>query len=400
MIKDVFSNRSKNVSPSLTIALTAKANELKSLGVDVISFGVGEPDFNTPENINNSAKEALDKGFTKYTASAGMPQLRQAICNKFLKDNNLVYTPNQIVVSNGAKQSLFNALQLLVDDGDEVIIPSPYWLSYPELVKLCGGKCVYVDTTSTNFKLTPESLSKAITSKTKVLILNTPNNPTGCIYTLEELTALAKVIVRTNVWVISDEIYEKLVYDGAKHYSIASLNSEIYDQTITINGMSKAYAMTGWRVGYLGAPNEKVAKMLDGMQGHETSCTNSIAQYASITALNCDDAFTQKMAKIFDERRHCIFEELKKIDCFDVVFPLGAFYVFVDVRKVYGKKYKDTVIDSANTLSKIILNEKNVVIIPCEGFGAEGFVRLSYATSIERIIDGVERIRDLINQLN
>lgn len=396
-----FSKRSQCVSPSLTLSISAKSNQMAADGVDVVSFGVGEPDFNTPQNIIDAAKVALDEGKTKYTPGAGVLQLRKEISRKFKEDNNLTYAPDQIVVSNGAKQSLFNCIQLLVDSGDEVIIPSPYWLSYPELVKLCDGKCVFVQTKPENgFKLTPAQLEEAITDRTKALMLNTPSNPTGSVYSLDELTKLAKVCVDKHVWVISDEIYEKLVYDGHKHYSIASINDEIYNLTLTVNGMSKAYAMTGWRMGYVACPNAKVAKLIDGMQGHETSCANSISQYASIEALRSPKSQIEQMRVAFDKRRLTLIECLDQLGEMEYVKPYGAFYVLMSVKFALGKSYKGEQINSANDFARLLLDDYAVALIPCEGFGADGYIRLSYAVNEQRIREGIRRMGEFISQLN
>lgn len=396
-----FSKRSLNVSPSLTLAITAKSNELKAQGVDVITFGVGEPDFNTPSYIVAAAKVALDKGMTKYTASSGMPTLRQAICDKLLNDNNLTYAPNQIVVSSGAKQSLFNAMQVLVDEGDEVIIPAPYWLTYPELVGICGGKSVVVNTkASEGFILQPEALEAAITDKTRVLMLNSPSNPTGAVYSLEQLKAIAEVLSRhPNVMVIADEIYEKLVYDGYTHYSIASVSQDMYDRTMVVNGMSKAYAMTGWRIGYCAAPTARAAKLMDGLQSHETSNANTVAQYASITALCGGKEELEQMRLTFLERRDYMLERLAKLPNVTAVKANGAFYIMLDVSKLLGLSYKGKTIDCANTIAQMLIEDEALAVIPCEAFGASDFIRLSYATSIEKICKGIDRMEHILSQI-
>lgn len=395
-----FSKRSLNVSPSLTLAITAKSNELKAQGVDVIAFGVGEPDFRTPSYIVTAAKDALDKGLTKYTASSGLPALKSAIAAKLLRDNDLSYEANQIVVSSGAKQSLFNAMQVLVDEGDEVIIPSPYWLTYPELVGICGGKSVVVPTYAKDcFVLQPQVLEKAITAKTKAVIINSPGNPTGAVYSLEQLTAIAEVLARhPNVWVIADEIYEKLVYENYRHYSIASVNKDMYDRTLVINGMSKAYAMTGWRIGYCAAPDARVAKLMDGLQSHETSNANTVAQYASIAALNGGKEELEEMRLTFWKRRDFMLKKLSEVNNLTAVKANGAFYIMVDVSQLFGKSYGNTVIDSANTLAKLLIEEEALAVIPCEAFGAGDFIRLSYATSIEKIDKGIDRLKHFIGQ--
>ncbi|MEG1528066.1 MAG: pyridoxal phosphate-dependent aminotransferase [Clostridia bacterium] len=395
-----FSKRCLAVSPSLTLAITAKSNELKAKGVNVISFGVGEPDFNTPKHIVEAGKEALDKGMTKYTASSGTPVLRQAVCDKFKRDNDLVYDKTQIVVSNGAKQSLFNALQVLVDEGDEVIILAPYWLTYPELVGICGGKSVVVNCLAENeFIVNPSDLEKAITSKTKALILNSPSNPTGAVYSREQLESIAAVLRRhPNIWVVADEIYEKLVYDGNKHVSIASLDG-MYDRTIVINGMSKAYAMTGWRIGFAAAPTTRVAKLMDGLQSHESSNANTPSQYASQVALNSDESFLDEMRSTFLARRNRMLEKLSTIKGVKAIHAKGAFYIMVDVSSFFGKSYNGVVIDGANKLASLIIDNVSVAVIPCEGFGAPNFIRLSYATNIEKINEGLDRIKDFLAEV-
>ena len=300
-----ITNRAKNVSPSLTLAITAKANKMKAEGVDLISFAAGEPDFNTPEFIIQAAKTALDKGFTKYTAASGMPSLKDAVCNKLARDNGLTYTQEQIVVSSGAKQSLFNAIQATVEEGDEVIIIAPYWLTYPELVKICGGTPVVVTMKAEDgFALNVNEVKKAITSKTKAIIMNTPNNPTGTLYSEESIREFAQMLkAYPDVYVISDEIYEALAYDGKKHFSIAQVDEDMKERTIVINGMSKAYAMTGWRIGYT-ASSTVLAKRMGALQSHESSNPNTIAQHASVTALNNGEEFIASMRKIFEERRN------------------------------------------------------------------------------------------------
>ena len=388
------------IAPSLTLEITAKAKKMKSEGISVIGFGAGEPDFNTPEYIINAAKKALDIGFTKYTPAAGTPELKKAICDKFLKDNGLTYQPNQIVVSSGAKSSLYHAICALVDEGDDVILPSPFWLTYPELVKLAGGNCIYVQTKRENgFKITAQELQQAVTPKTKCLILNSPNNPTGAIYTEEEIKAIAKVVEDAGIWVISDEIYEKLVYEGEKHYSIACVNEYLKEHTVIINGMSKTYSMTGWRLGYLAAPNE-VAKAISSMQSHTTSNACSITQYASTVALTDaeGDVFIENMQKVFDERRKLMIEELKDVEDIVCIKPLGAFYVFIDVSGLYGKTYEGTEITGSLSFADCAL-KKGVALIPGIAFGDDNCIRLSYAISIEDIKEGLARLKSFIKEL-
>ncbi len=391
-----ITKRALCVSPSLTLAITAKAKKMKAEGINVIGFGAGEPDFNTPDFIIDAAKEALDKGKTKYTPSSGLPELRKAICEKLKKDNGLTYNPSQIIVSNGAKHSLYNAIQAIIEEGDEVIIPAPFWLSYPELVKLAGGVPVIVDCADTNFKLTAEKLKKAITSKTKMLIINSPSNPTGAVYTKDELYSLAKVIEDSDIFVLSDEIYEKLVYGGAQHISIATYSPKLYEKTIVVNGMSKSYSMTGWRIGYL-ACEEKLAKAIDGMQSHATSNPNTISQWASIAALNNGASFIEKMQKTFDERRKYMFQRLKNMQYIDCPEPKGAFYVFVNVKELFNRKFKGELIENCLKLTELLLENVQVAVVPGNAFGADSYIRLSYAISMEEIKEGLDRIEKFIS---
>ncbi len=395
-----ITNKVKNISPSLTLEITAKAKKMKAEGISIIGFGAGEPDFNTPEYIIDSAKKALDIGFTKYTPASGMVELKKAICEKFAKDNNLTYTENQIVVSTGAKSSLYHAICAIVEDGDEVILPSPYWLTYPELVNLAGGKCIYVKADkASGYKMTVDSFKKAITPKTKCLILNSPNNPTGAVYSEQEIKDIAKICEENNLYVISDEIYEKLVYDGETHYSIASVSDYMKEHTIIINGMSKTYAMTGWRIGYLAAPVE-IAKAISSMQSHTTSNACSIAQYASVTALKDEkgEEFINEMQEVFDDRRKFMLETLKKIDGIVCAEPKGAFYVFVDVSSLYGKKFNGEVVNGSLAFADCAL-KKGVALIPGIAFGDDNCIRLSYAISKEDIKEGLARFAEYISEL-
>ena len=394
--------RAANIAPSLTLEITAQAKKLKSEGKDVVSFGAGEPDFNTPEYIRNAAKASMDKGLIKYTPASGLATLKDVICAKLEKDNGLSYKPADIVVSNGAKHSLHNAMQAIVSDGDEVIIPAPYWLTYPELVKLAGGVPVFVYTKKENgYKITAQELENAITDKTRAIILNNPNNPTGSVYSKEEIIALAKVLEKTDVAVISDEIYEMLNYTGEKIYSIAQYSEKMKNNTIIVNGVSKSYAMTGWRIGFT-ACDTAVAKAMSSMQSHMTSNPNTIAQYATISAYT-DEAgveFIEQMHASFDRRRKLICAELDKIDGLSYVKPEGAFYVFVDVTKVLGKKYEGEVIDTPLAFAKKLLSACDVAVIPCESFGNDECIRLSYAVSDEDIVKGVGRIASFVAKMN
>ena len=397
-----ISQRAKDVSPSLTLELTAKAKKMKEEGRDVVSFGAGEPDFNTPEYVREGAKEALDKGMTKYTPASGTVALKTAICKKMQKDNNLTYSAQDVVVSNGAKHALHNAIQAVVEEGDEVIIPAPFWLTYPELVKLAGGKPVYVYTSESNgFKLTAEQLEKAITDKTKAIILNNPNNPTGAVYTKDEIYALAKVIEKTDICVISDEIYEVLNYTGEPVVSIATYSEKLKEQTIIINGVSKSYAMTGWRIGYTVAPTA-VSKAIANMQSHMTSNPNSIAQHATLVAYESQegDAFLKEMLDSFARRRTLIMKKLDEIPTLTYVRPDGAFYVLLCVKSLFGKSVEGVKVNSAMDFASVLLEKADVTVIPCESFGAGDYVRLSYAISDADIIKGVERIGEFVKKFN
>lgn len=392
-----ISHRAGQIPASMTLEISAKAKQMKAEGISVIGFTAGEPDFTTPEFIRNSAKEALDKGFTRYTPSSGMPELKKAICEKFKRDNDLDYSPKNIIISTGAKASLYHALFAIVDEGDEVIIPCPCWLTYNEQVKLCGGKSVFLQTSKkTNYKITAKSLEDAITSKTACLILNSPSNPSGVVYSKEELEEIAEVIVKHNIYVISDEIYEKLVYDGAKHISIASLGEEIKKLTIVINGVSKAYAMTGWRIGYL-ACNEEIARVINNVQSHTTSNANSIAQYASVEALNNGDGFISEMTAIFQDRKNYITAQLDEHGL-EYINPQGAFYVFVNIEKYLGKHYNGVKILTSVEFAKQLLNA-GVAVIPGLPFENDNFIRLSYAINKDDIKLGIERIANFIKEL-
>ena len=374
-----LSKKAAAVKPSSTLAITAKAKELKAQGKDVVGFGAGEPDFNTPENICEAAIKAIKDGFTKYTPASGTNELKAAISKKFKEFNGLDYDTDQIVISNGGKHSLTNIFTALINPGDEVIIPAPFWLSYPEIVKLAGGVPVIVTTTKEqNFKLTAEDLAAAVTDKTKALVLNTPNNPTGMLYTEEELRAIAKVAVEKDFYVVADEMYEMLVYGEQKHISIASLGKDIYDRTITCSGLAKSYAMTGWRIGYTGSSKE-IAKMMGSVQSHQTSNPNSIAQKAAVEALTGPQDSVEKMHAEFDKRRKYMYKRICDMDLLDTLEPMGAFYVFVDGSAVLGKSYKGTKIESVPQMADILINEYNTAIVPCADFGFPDCFRLSYA---------------------
>ena len=386
------------IAPSLTLAITAKAKAMKAEGKSVIGFGAGEPDFNTPQHIIDAAKEALDKGYTKYTPSSGLPQLRAKIAEKFKKEQNLDYEPSQIIVSSGAKHSIFNAMFALVEDGDEVIIPAPYWLTYPEVVKVCGGVSVFIEGHKENhFKITPDDLKKAITPKTKLLIFNSPSNPTGAVYTEEEIRALGAVAEDAGIWVISDEIYSKLIYDCVQHFSIAQVSDKMKEKTVVINGVSKTYAMTGWRIGWLAAPKE-VAKAIDSFQSHATSNPTSIAQYATLAALNGSEEELVNMREIFNDRRKFMIDRIHQIEHLDCIVPDGAFYIMLIVDKLYGKRYNGRKITGSLDIADMLL-EKGVAVVPGIAFGDDECVRLSYAISKEDIAQGMDRIEEFVKEV-
>jgi aspartate aminotransferase len=385
-----LASRLDELTPSLTLAIDSKAKALRAEGVDVCGFGAGEPDMDTPEHIKAAAAEALKNGFTKYTPSSGTPDLRKAISEKFLKDNGLEYRPAQVIVSNGAKQSCFNAILALCNPGDEVIIPAPYWLSYPEMVRLAGATPVIVQTSGDNdWKITAEEFENAMTPCTKMIIINSPGNPTGSVYTKAELRAISEVAAEEDIFILSDEIYEKLIYDDAEHVSIASCTPEAYDLTVTVNGFSKAYAMTGWRLGYLGAP-EPIAKAIDSLQSHTTSNPCSFAQAGGLAAITGDQQCVEDMREEFDIRRQYMHERLIAIAGVEAVKPLGAFYVLADVGSL-GL--------SSQNFADRLLSKANVAVVPGIAFGNDKTIRLSYATSLDVIKTGLDRIEEFCKSL-
>ena len=395
----VLSIKAKQISPSLTLDITAKAKKMKAEGIDVIGFGAGEPDFNTPKNIQDAAIKAIQEGKTKYTASSGIIELKHAIIKKLKNDNNLTYIPSQIIVSNGAKQCLANVFQTILNPGDEVLIGVPYWVSYPELVKLADGEPVYVETEEIhNFKLTIKNLNKAITSKSKVLVLNSPNNPTGTVYSKEELIEIADFAKTNNLLIISDEIYEKLLYGANGHISIASLSEDAYNRTIVINGVSKAYAMTGWRIGYAAGSAELIA-LMSNIQSHTTSNPNSIAQYASVEALNGNQDDVGIMVEQFKLRRDYMVERINSINNLSCMKPEGAFYVMVNISKVLNKSVDGKIIKDSLQFSDFLLKEEKIAVIPGIAFGADNYIRLSYATSMENIKNGLDRIERFVDNI-
>jgi aspartate aminotransferase len=387
----MLTNRINTLSESITIAISTLAQELKAEGKDILSFSAGEPDFDTPQVIKDAAIEAINNGFTKYTAVDGIPALKNAVIEKLKRDNGLTYAPNQIIVNNGAKHSLFNLFAATIQQGDEVIIPAPYWVTYPELVKYCGGTVVELETQdSTGFKITPEQLKAAITDKTKMLVLTTPSNPTGAVYSKAELEALAEVLVGTNIIVASDEMYEKLVYDG-EFTSAASISEDMFKRTVTINGLSKSVAMTGWRFGYMAAYDAELIKATKKLQSQSTSNINSITQMAAIKGLDGSaDADIEMMRKEFASRRDEAVRLFNEVDGLSVLKPDGAFYLFVNIKEVSN--------DSL-TFAKELLAKKNVAVVPGVGFGSEGYFRFSFATDIQSIREGIKRIEEFVKEM-
>jgi len=385
-----ISERAALLTPSLTLSIDSKAKAMKAEGIDVCGFGAGEPDFDTPEHIKAAAIEALQAGFTKYTPSGGIPELRAAIAEKLAADNGLTYRAGQVVVSNGAKHACYNAILATCQPGDEVIIPAPYWVSYPDMVRLVGAEPVIVPTMErNNWKMRPEDFENAMTPRTKMLIMNTPCNPTGSVYTREELEAIVEVASGEDIYILSDEIYEKLVYDDAKHVSIGSLSKEAYDLTITVNGFSKSYAMTGWRLGYLAAP-EAVAKAVDSIQSHTTANPSSFSQRGALAALKGDQQCVADMREEFDMRRNYMIDRLSKIPNVTAVKPQGAFYVLLNVSQLG--------LTSQNFADRL-LSKANVAVVPGAAFGDDRTIRLSYATSIDIIKKGLDRLQDFCRTL-
>ncbi len=378
-----LSKRALSINPSLTLSITAKAKEMKKQGLDVVSFSAGEPDFDTMFHIKEAAKKAIDEGFTKYTASSGIIELKEAICAKFRRDNWLDYEPKNIIVSTGGKQALFNMIMVTVNPDDEVIIPVPYWVSYEEMVKIADGKCIFLKTN--NFKINPQDLEKAITPKTKMLIFNSPSNPTGVVYDEKELKQIAAICLKHNIYILSDEIYEKLIY-GKKHVSIASVNEKIKKLTIVVNGVSKSYAMTGWRIGYAAA-EEEIVKASTRLQDHTTSNPTSISQKAALAAINGPEDHVAKMVYEYKKRRDFMVDRLNRIDGLIANRPDGAFYVFANVSKFYSDGVKGSI-----DFCKKLLEDAYVAVVPGLAFGDDRYVRLSFATGMEHIKRGLDRM--------
>jgi len=388
----MLSKRIQTLSPSLTISIAVLALELKAQGKDILSFSAGEPDFDTPEAIKNAAKAAIDSGKTKYTAIPGTPELLKAVASKLKRENNLEYATNMIQTNNGAKHSLFNLFQAIIDEGDEVIIPAPYWVTYPEVVRYSSGVPVTIETDDRcGFKITPKQLKSAITDKTKALILNTPSNPTGAVYSKEELEGLAKVLKGTDIIVISDEIYEKLVYGDVEFTSAASISDDMFQRTVTINGLSKSVAMTGWRFGYLATPNTKLVSAMNKLQSQSTSNISSVTQAAAIVGLDGTvDSVIEEMREAFESRRNKACELINNVEGLSVVKPDGAFYLFINIKEVTNDSME---------FAKGLLEQEGVAVVPGVGFGSEGYIRFSFATDIDTIHEGIKRIERYIKSI-
>jgi aspartate aminotransferase len=386
-----IAKRMENLSPSVTMAITALGRELKAQGKDILSFSAGEPDFDTPDLVKQAAIKAIQEGHTKYTAVEGITETKKAIINKLKKDHGLNYNLDEIIISNGAKHSLFNLFQVLIEEGDEVIIPAPYWVTYPEQVKFSDGVPVFIETDdSTSFKVTAEQVKAAITPRTKVLLLNTPSNPTGAVYTKEELTSIGKVLEGTDILVFSDEMYEKIIYDGKKFCTAAEVSDDMFKRTVTINGLSKAVAMTGWRFGYLATPHKDLVKAMIKLQGQVTSNVNSITQYAAICALEGEaDETIEIMRKEFEKRRNIAVEKFNAIKGISCLNPDGAFYLFINIKELTN--------NSMNFCSDL-LEKKGVAVVPGLAFGTEGYFRFSFATDLDSILKGIARIEEFVNE--
>ena len=393
-----ISQKCKNIQPSVTLAIDSRAKQLRAMGLDVIGFGAGEPDFDTPKYIKDAARDALDAGMTKYTPVVGTIELRTEIQEKLLRDNGLDYELTDIIVSTGAKQCLFNALSAIIDPGDEVLLPSPCWVSYPEMVQMAGGVPVMVKGDENNgFLASAEELEKFVTPKTKALIINSPNNPNGSVYTRDMLEKIARLAIEKRFYVISDEIYEKLIYDGDKHVSIASLSDAIKAQTIVINGVSKSYAMTGWRIGYAAGP-KPVIRAMAAFQGHTTSNPNSIAQHAAAVALTNGERFMHESHNEFDARRKLMHSLLNAIPNLSAAMPKGAFYMMLNISGMIGKSLNGRVITGSDDFAEMLLESKLVAVVPARAFGDDRYVRLSYATSREKISVGIMRIAEFVKE--
>ena len=394
-----ISHRCQNIAPSVTLQIDARAKEMRAAGLDVIGFGAGEPDFPTPQHICDAAREALDLGMTRYTPAAGTKELRKAICEKLRRDNDMTYTYGDILVSSGAKHTLFTILQGIIDPGDEVLIPTPCWVSYPELVRMAGGVPIFIPADeSTNFIPTSRDIASRVTRRTKAIIITSPSNPNGSVWEQEQLQFVADLAVSHPFYVISDEIYEKLIYDGRKHLSIAQLGEQIKAQTFLVNGMSKAYAMTGWRIGYVAGPRHEITAMAN-FQSQATSNANTIAQYAAMKALQGDQSCVDEMVKEFEKRRDLMVERINAIPGISCRKPQGAFYIMMNIRQLLGRTYNGRVLESSMDFAELLLAEKQVAVVPGVAFEAEGYCRLSYAVSADQINRGLDRIEEFVRTL-
>ena len=394
-----ISHRCQNIAPSVTLQIDARAKEMRAAGLDVIGFGAGEPDFPTPQHICDAAREALDLGMTRYTPAAGTKELRKAICEKLRRDNDMTYTYGDILVSSGAKHTLFTILQGIIDPGDEVLIPTPCWVSYPEMVRMAGGVPIFIPADeSTNFIPTSRDIASRVTRRTKAIIITSPSNPNGSVWEQEQLQFVADLAVSHPFYVISDEIYEKLIYDGRKHLSIAQLGEQIKAQTFLVNGMSKAYAMTGWRIGYVAGPRHEITAMAN-FQSQATSNANTIAQYAAMKALQGDQSCVDEMVKEFEKRRDLMVERINAIPGISCRKPQGAFYIMMNIRQLLGRTYNGRVLESSMDFAELLLAEKQVAVVPGVAFEAEGYCRLSYAVSADQINRGLDRIEEFVRTL-
>lgn len=392
----ILSEKMSNISSSPTLAIDAKFKKMKADGIDVVGFGTGEPDFDTPDHIKMAAINAITAGFTKYTPASGTMDLRKAVAQKLENDNGVTYAPTDIVISNGAKHALVNAFYAILNDGDEVLIPKPFWVSYPEMVRIAGGVPKFIETTEdTKFKFSAADFEAAITPKTKAIVLNSPSNPTGMVYSEEELKSIADVAVKHNIFVVSDEIYEKLVYGSARHVSIASFGEDIKKLTIIINGVSKSYAMTGWRIGYAASAPE-IAKIISNVQSHASSNPCSISQAAALAAISGPQEMVEAMRQEFKVRRDYMVKRINSIPGVSCINPDGAFYVFMSIKDLLGKEIKGKVINNADEFCEWLLECSKVALVPGTGFGADGYVRWSYATSMQNIKEGLDRLEDFL----
>jgi len=385
-----------DITASLTLAINAKAKQLKAQGIDVISFAAGEPDFPTPMHIKEAGKKAIDDNKTYYTPDSGIVELKKAVSDKLRKENGLDYTVEEIIINSGAKHSVFNVLAVLVDEGDEVIIPSPFWVSYSEMVTILGGKPVFIPTSEkSRFKITPEDLERAMSGKSKVLILNSPNNPTGAVFSRDELFSLARVLEGRDIAVISDEIYEKIIYEGNLHVSIATYSDKIKQKTIVVNGVSKAFSMTGWRIGYCAGPKEVIGAVAK-LQGHTCGNPTSISQYASLAALQQDTSFLKDWVGEFKKRKDAIVRGLNAVEGVSCTDPQGAFYVFPKVSRLYGKTFRGVTLNGSMDLAGYLLDHGRIAVVPGKAFGADEYVRISFATSMENVLEGIKRFTEAL----